>query len=197
MSVGKKIIWGMTFVFGAPALVIWSFVLLFMVSSPLSRIPHPQILGASTGIFAPSDSFFPEMKQSLSFSDSRVAIISNYLRQYNSPLLPYARHIVEISDKYALDYRLLVAIARQESGLCRSIPDNSFNCWGYGIYGDRVTRFDSYPQALNTVAKGLKINYIDKGLITPEQIMAKYTPPSIDKGGPWAKAINQLFIELE
>ena len=104
---------------------------------------------------------------------------------------------MEISDKYALDYRLLVAIARQESGLCRSIPDNSFNCWGYGIYGDRVTRFDSYPQALNTVAKGLKINYIDKGLITPEQIMAKYTPPSIDKGGPWAKAINQFFIELE
>ena len=36
------------------------------------------------------------------------------------------------------DYRLLPAIAMQESTLCRSIPVDSHNCWGWGIYGDKV-----------------------------------------------------------
>jgi hypothetical protein len=132
-----------------------------------------------------------------STSDARVYIVKNYLKKYSSPLEPYSQNLVNISDKYSLDYRLLVAIAQQESNLCKKIPELSHNCWGYGIYGDKVTRFDSYPQAMDTVAGTLKRKYIDYGLDTPEKIMAKYTPPSIEKGGPWAKGVNQFMSDLE
>ncbi len=110
---------------------------------------------------------------------------------------PFAPDIVSVSDKYSLDYRLLVAIAQQESNLCKKIPVDSHNCWGFGIYGDKVTRFDNYRQALEIVAKALKKNYLDRGLVTPEAIMAKYTPPSVEKGGPWAKGVNQFMTDLE
>ena len=120
--------------------------------------------------------------------------MTNYLKRYNSPLLPHAEDIVTISDKYGLDWRLLVAIAQQESNLCKKIPKNSYNCWGYGIYGDLVTRFDSYPDGLDTVARGLKRNYLDKGLNTPEEIMAKYTPPS---QGSWARGVNQFLDDIQ
>lgn len=130
-------------------------------------------------------------------ADARPIIIRNYLKKYNSPLESQYQNIVAISDKYSLDYRLLVAIAQQESNLCKVIPPKSHNCWGYGIYGDNVVYFDDYLQALETVARTLKTQYLDKGLNTPEEIMAKYTPPSLEKGGSWAKGINQFLSDLE
>lgn len=81
----------------------------------------------------------------------------------------------------------------QESQACLRIPENSYNCWGYGIYGDKVTRFSSYEEAIDTVAQGLKRNYIDQGLITPEDVMRKYAPPS----NSWADAITFFFKALE
>ena len=96
-----------------------------------------------------------------------------------------------------MDYRLLVAIAQQESNLCKKIPFESFNCWGFGIYGDNVVRFSNYSEGLEIVAKTLKHKYVDIGLDTPEKIMAKYTPPSLEKGGPWAKAVAQFMSDLE
>ena len=143
----------------------------------------PEVLGAFTFSVKPADAI-PE-------------IVKNYLKKYSSPLYPQADFLVETARNNNLDPRLLVAIAQQESNLCKRIPANSHNCWGFGIYGDKVTRFDSYPQALETVAKTLKKKYIDIGLTTPEEIMAKYTPPSVELGGPWAKGVNQFMLDLE
>lgn len=126
--------------------------------------------------------------------DSRVANLKRFFRKYNSPLYDHAEFIVNASDKYQFDYRLLPAIAMQESGVCRVIPNDSHNCWGWGIYGTTVTRFDSYPLAIEAVSKGLKTGYIDKGLTTPEQIMAKYTPSS---NGSWAHGVNTFIRALE
>ena len=126
--------------------------------------------------------------------DARVANLKIFFRKYNSPLYDNADKIVEVSDRYQFDYRLLPAIAMQESGLCRVIPDDSHNCWGWGIYGNVVTRFDSYDEAIETVAKGIKKEYIDKGLITASAIMQKYTPSS---SGSWAYAVNTFLRALE
>lgn len=127
-------------------------------------------------------------------SDSRVANLKQFFRNHNSPLYDHAEFIVITSDKYQFDYRLLPAIAMQESTLCRAIPENSHNCWGWGIYGDSVIRFDSYPEAIDTVAKGIRENYIDKGLTTASKIMEKYTPSS---NGSWARAVNTFMQALE
>ncbi|MBI4999187.1 hypothetical protein HZB97_00260 [Candidatus Gottesmanbacteria bacterium] len=127
-------------------------------------------------------------------SDARPELIRQYLEKYKSPLLPYTDLIVNLSDQYGLDFRLIVSIAQCESNLCKKIPPESYNCWGFQ---NGTTRFLSWEQALNQVAKTLKERYYDKGLITPEEIMPKYAPPSVEKGGPWAKCVSQFMEELQ
>lgn len=126
--------------------------------------------------------------------DARSANLKAFFRKYNSDLYNYADKIIEEADKYQFDYRLLPAIAMQESNLCRVIPDNSYNCWGWGIYGTTVTRFDSYNDAIETVSKGIKEHYIDEGLVTASAIMKKYTPPST---GSWQNGVNTFLKALE
>lgn len=130
----------------------------------------------------------------VSLVDGRVANLKSFFRKYNSPLFDFAEKIVIVSDQYKFDYRLLPAIAMQESNLCRVIPDDSHNCWGWGIYGSSVMKFDSYNDAIDAVAKGIKEDYIDKGLVTASAIMKKYTPPS---QGSWAHGVNTFLRALE
>lgn len=126
--------------------------------------------------------------------DGRAANLKRILRKYNSPLYDSAEYMVAKADEYKFHYGLLFAIAMQESQGCKAIPPGSHNCWGYGIYGDKVTTFDSYEEAIDVVSTGLYNNYIQKGLTTPEQIMKKYTPSS---NGSWAYAVNFFFDKLE
>lgn len=126
--------------------------------------------------------------------DIRVAYLKYFFRKYNSILYDKADVFVKNADAYNFDYRLLPAIAMQESGLCKHIPENSYNCWGWGIYGGKVTRFSSYDEAIETISRGIKTYYIDKGLTTPEQIMKKYTPPS---DGSWAYGVNTFLKIIE
>lgn len=126
-------------------------------------------------------------------ADARPEIVRQYLEKGRSPLLPHANLIVELSDMYSLDFRLIVAIAQCESNLCKKIPAGSYNCWGFQ---NGATRFLSWEQSLNQVAKTLKEDYIDRGLTTPQLIMPKYAPPSVEKGGPWAKCVEQFMEEL-
>ena len=136
------------------------------------------------------------ISNSIESEDARSLIITNWMTAYKAPLAPYGDVFVKAADKYGLDWRLLPAIAMKESGGGRAIPVDSYNAWGWGIYGDQVLRFDNWEDGIYTVAAGLKRNYLDQGLTTPEQIMAKYTPPSIELGGPWAQGVQKYFAEL-
>lgn len=127
-------------------------------------------------------------------SDARVEIIRQYLERYSSPMLGQEGNLVYIADKYGLDFRLLPAIAQQESNLCKIIPHESYNCWGWGIHSKGTLRFQSYVEAMEAVAKGLREEYIDKGYTTPELIMKKYTPLS---PGTWAMGVSQFMAEME
>lgn len=129
--------------------------------------------------------------------DGRAKIIANFFAKYNAPLKSYAETFVEVADKYNLDYRLLPAISMQESHGGKIMPNESYNPFGYGIYGKNVLRFASFDEAIDRVGRGLKADYLEKGLLTPEDIMAKYTPPSLVLGGPWAKAVSSFMEQLE
>jgi hypothetical protein len=134
------------------------------------------------------------MEGSAKLADARVANLKSFFRKYNSPLYDYADLIVKTADKYAFDYRLVPAIAMQESGVCNVIPPGSHNCWGWGIYGNTITRFGSYDEAIETVSKGLRTHYLDHGLVTATQIMEKYTPSS---QGSWARGVNSVLNALQ
>ncbi len=135
-----------------------------------------------------------EMSVAIQTGDARPIIIEKYLEKHNSPLLPYADALLAASEEYNVDYRLIVAIAQCESNLCKKSPAGSYNCWGFE---NGLTQFLSWEQAIYQVAKTLREDYLDEGLKTPEEIMPKYAPPSVDKGGPWAKCVNQFIDELE
>lgn len=94
--------------------------------------------------------------------DTRVKILEDYLSKYNSPLVPYAQTFVKYADKYDLDYRLVVSISGVESTFGREIPYNSYNGWGWGIYGTNMIYFASWEDGIATVSEGLRTNYINK-----------------------------------
>lgn len=129
--------------------------------------------------------------------DGRIDIVSGFLSRYNSPLKPaekYGRILVEAADRYGLDYRLLPAIMMQESNLCKTADPAIHNCLGFGIHSRGTLAFDSYEASFDRAARELKQNYIDKGYVTPNQIMTKYTPSS---NGSWANSVNQWIAEME
>jgi len=130
----------------------------------------------------------------ISSKDSRVENLRVFLNRYASPLEPFSGQIVKSSEKYGLDSRLLPAIAMQESNLCKKAPQNTYNCWGFGIYGKKVTSFSGYEEAIETISKTLAKDYRDIGLITPEQIMTKYTPSN---NGAWALSVNYFMNQLQ
>jgi hypothetical protein len=135
-----------------------------------------------------------KITEQVSGEDARPLILKKYLAKYNSPLLPYSDLIFQLSKDYGYDYYWIVAIAQQESNLCKKAPDNSHNCWGYGINTKGTLRFDSYELAIRSYAEYLKREYFDKGLNTPELMMKKYCPSS---NGSWAKGVHQFIDEME
>jgi len=127
-------------------------------------------------------------------NDGRTEAIKQFYAKYNSPLEPYADDVVKAADEYNIDFRLSSAIAMQESNLCKKIPEDSYNCWGYGIYGGKVTRFADYKEGIYTVSKSLGTKYKGKGLVTPEQIEEVYTPPS---EGSWSNGVSHFMDQLQ
>jgi len=127
-------------------------------------------------------------------SDGRTERIRQFLAEYNSPLEPYAQDLVSAADEYGIDWRLVTSIAMQESGLCKTIPVNSYNCWGFGVYGKTAMHFSDYKDGIYTVTKALATNYKERGLVTPNQIMTMYTPSS---NGSWAFGVNHFMAVLQ
>ena len=128
--------------------------------------------------------------------DGRAEVVANFLERHSADLKPYdhfGQVFVEIADQYEFDFRLLPAIAMQESNLCRRIPPNSYNCLGFGIHERGTLAFDSYEANFDRAGRELKQNYIDEGRTTPELIMRKYTPSS---NGSWAESVNQWMAEM-
>lgn len=152
----------------------------------------------STAHGARNDEFddYQHMQALVETADARALIVSNFLKRYNSPMKPYdyyGKKLVEIADRYYIDFRLLPAIAMQESNLCKAIPEGSYNCLGFGIHERGTLGFDTYEAGFERAARELKKYYIDRGLTTPELIMTKYTPSS---DGSWAASVNQWMAEM-
>jgi hypothetical protein len=145
-------------------------------------------------VYASLPASVAEIGGSAEISDARPEIVRQYLASYDSPLMPYADQLVATADYYGLDFRLTTAIAQQESNLCKKIPAQSFNCWGWGIHSKGTLKFTSFVEGIEIVSRGLKEEYVDKGYVTIEDIMGKYTPLS---KGSWAEGVIAFMQEME
>lgn len=190
---GHKLLLLVSFFITAPILLGFSILFFFFVSyqensGSLFSKNSPQFV--SYAAIPTSENL---LSDAVGQRDSREETIKLFLTKYASPLAPFAPDIIKTADAYGIDYRLTSSIAMQESNLCKKIIADSYNCWGFGIYGTKVTKFQSYPQAIETVTKTLAKDYKGKGLHTPEQIMKKYTPSS---DGTWARGVSHFMNQL-
>jgi hypothetical protein len=176
-----------------PLTLLATLIVLNQIDSVEKNV-QAQSFQSPSQIYAALPSKNGEVLGTAEVEDARPVIIRTYLERYDSPLAPYYLDLFNASEKYGVDYKLIVAIAQCESNLCKKSPEGSFNCWGFE---NGETKFLSWTQAFDQVAKTLKERYIDMGLVTPEQIMPKYAPPSVEKGGPWAKCVTQFMEDLE
>lgn len=133
---------------------------------------------------------------SIGKSDARSLIVYKFFKENRSPLADMADTFVGVADRYNLDFRLLPAISMQESNGGKKLPQGSYNPFGYGIYGSQILKFHSFEDAIDRVARSLREDYINQGLKSPQQIMTKYTPPSLLKGGTWAIGVSAFMEQL-
>ncbi|PIR87817.1 MAG: hypothetical protein COU10_02580, partial [Candidatus Harrisonbacteria bacterium CG10_big_fil_rev_8_21_14_0_10_45_28] len=106
----RSIIFIVGFLVTAPAVILFTLISLFSLSS---SIPQGRVLAAeSVHTRRPSSQKiegFPTVSVELRSEDARVEIIRQYLSRYSSPLVDYADLIVEEADKNELDFRLITA----------------------------------------------------------------------------------------
>ncbi len=189
----RKLLILFSFFVGTPLIILGS--LIFYSYMTYNR-GEGDVLGESTRSIAyaalpPSENI---IQNSIEQKDSKEEILRQFFARYGSPLEPYSADIVAAADRYDMDWRLIPAIAMQESTLCKKIIKDSYNCWGFGIYGTKVTKFSNYPEAIETVTKTLATKYKSIGLVTPEEIEKLYTPSS---NGVWASKVSLVMRQLQ
>lgn len=178
--------------FGA-TLTCFLFAILFNFYLSMPKLVNQQ--NQSFKLYASIPQVSRQVSENITLSDARPKLIENFFKGYSSPLAGLSSLFVAVADKYQLDYKLLPSIAMQESKGGQKVIADSHNPFGYGIYGDLVLKFSSWEEAIEKVGKGLRENYLNQGLKTPGEIMTKYTPPSLAKGGSWAKGVT-YFMEV-
>ena len=124
----------------------------------------------------------------------KIETLEDFFGSLNSPLEENAETFVDVADKYGLDYKLLPAIACMESSCGRKLIEGSYNPFGWGIYGKNAIYFESYEEAIETVAKGISEKYVARGLDTPEKIAPVYTPPNAIG---WRNGVNFFIGKID
>lgn len=127
------------------------------------------------------------------FRDLRVETVDVFFIKYGPKMKGLGTTIVASADRYTLPYGILPAIGACEGGLGNAIPANSFNTWGWGVYGGKAKKFPDWETAIAEVSFGLASQYFAKGLDTPEKIMSKYAPQS---SGGWAQCVNKYLADF-
>ena len=126
-------------------------------------------------------------------SDYRVKVLKKYLEAKNSPLADNAGDFVSYADKYNLDWKFVAAISGLESTFGQQIPNNSYNAWGWGIYGDNMIRFNSWDEGIKTISQGLRDRYMNQWGATDV-----YTIGSMYASSPtWAVRVDGFMNDIQ
>ncbi|MBI4100002.1 hypothetical protein HY440_03270 [Candidatus Microgenomates bacterium] len=189
-----------TFVLGNLTILILSFLALTIKASKPSsaQIAAPVVVVSSSSDQSPA--LLPltvlgtSTQAEIVAGDASIQLVENFFKKYQSPMVGLGSDIVTAARKYQIPFGLLPAIGQCEGNLGKVIPNDSYNTWGYGIYGQTITKFASWQEAIDTVSKSMRRDYFDYGLTTPEKMMGKYAPPS---DGSWAFCVNRFLAELQ
>ncbi|MBD3366380.1 hypothetical protein GF360_03530 [candidate division WWE3 bacterium] len=137
--------------------------------------------------------------------DTRAATLDKIFGLYNCPLEGHGETFIEAADKNDIPYWLVASIAFQESSCGKNTPKlkapgqedvtdpnelefiESYNAWGWGVWGKNLRTFESWDEGINRVSEYLGDTFFSKGITNTCEIMKIYTPPS---DGSWCKGVN-------
>ena len=165
--------------------ILCAVIAFFLVLSLFTQKINAQNASGSSASLQPT--------LSIKVDDNRVKIIKNFLDKYNSPLAKYANTFVERADNYGIDWKLVASISGVESTFGKHIPYNSYNGWGWGVYGNNVMYFSSWENGIETVSKGLRENYINKWGAENVYEIGKYYASS----PTWASRVTYFMEKME
>lgn len=140
-------------------------------------------------------------------ADARGMIVQKFIKDnYHgengeySPLLPFADIIVQKADEYAIDFRILPAIASCESNLGKRVPLRTcHNAWGIAVYTgtQEGACFSDWPTAIDWVSKYVKNKYFSAGITDIHDIGSIWAPPSVETGGSWGKCVMSFLKSMQ
>jgi len=124
--------------------------------------------------------------------DARALKIEGVFTKFKCPLTGTGEYIVQKADEHSIPYWLVAAVSFQESGCGKKTPtvaglENSYNAWGYGVWGGNVKTFESWEAGISALSKYFDANFFSKGITDPCEIMRVYTPPS---KGSWCEGVK-------
>lgn len=131
--------------------------------------------------------------ESVQKKDPRVDILKKYLESRNSPMAAHAETFIAAADEQNLDWKLVASIAGLESSFGKHMPYNSYNAWGWGVYGDNVIRFKSFDDGIYVLSKGLRERYINKLGTEDLYVIGKMYASS----PTWAQRVTFFMNDIE
>ncbi len=149
------------------------------------------ILQNKFSIFASKPRVLGAASSSVEELNSHAAQVDGTFKKFKCPIYGYGDKFVEEAEKNAIPYWLVAAVAFQESSCGKNIPTkdglSSNNLWGWGVYGTKVTTFESIDEGIETVSKYMHNKFYSKGITELCDIMKVYTPPS---KGSWCEGVG-------
>lgn len=138
---------------------------------------------------------------SIEAEDARELLVKSFIQKFqpNSPMLPYTKSFIETADAYAIDFRLIPAIAMCESNLGSRIPSkDSFNAWGIAVYtGQQHGKiFNDWPHAIDWVGQYIREKYYNRSITDLVEIGAIWAPPSVAKENSWATCVEGFMNQI-
>jgi hypothetical protein len=188
-----KVILPVTWFVSSVVVSIFSLIVLittFTTGNVISNLKYsvyaskPLVLGTST-----SD---------LEFENGRAETIDKVFEKYNCPMKNLGEKFVEEADKNNIPFWVVPAIAFQESTCGKKTPKKggveSYNAYGYGVWGDNVTMFDDWEHGIEVMSRYMNNKFYSQGVTDLCEIMGTYTPPS---NGSWCAGVDFFKDEIE
>jgi hypothetical protein len=160
----------------------------FFLLNSFSKVAQGKVLG----LYTAKSPVISESSFKTQAVDSRTIKIEKIFEKFKCPLAGTGEYIVKTADEYKVPYWLIPAVSFQESSCGKKTPDvsgieESYNAWGYGVWGGNVKVFGDWEAGVLAVTKYFGNNFFSKGITDPCEIMNIYTPPS---NGSWCEGIK-------
>jgi len=106
------------------------------------------------------------------------------------------------SEKYNVEYELLMAISIHETGHFTSSAFKNKNNVGGNMTSKGLRSFKTLEEGIMFFARNLRVGYLDKGLTTISQIQKKYCPIGADNdpnglNHHWYKGVTKQYNKLK